>query len=76
MKLNAFKPDWLIYMPKILSASDDSYKEAYVEIPEQLIKLEIKNKLFISSTRVFNGYKISMLMRRQLPTQMIVCQSL
>ena len=57
MKLNAFESDWLIYMPKTLSASDNSYKEAYVEIPEQLLKLEIKNKLFISSTRVFNGYR-------------------
>lgn len=57
VKLDSFECDWLIYMPKTLSASYDSYQQAYIEIPEQLTKLEIKNKLFISSTRVFNGYK-------------------
>ena len=36
---------------KNLSASDNSYKEAYVGA-EQLINLEIKNKLFISSAGI------------------------
>lgn len=56
-KLNSFECDWLIYMPKTISASDDSYKNAYIEIPKSIAKLKIKDKLFISSTRVFNGYK-------------------
>ena len=66
-EFDSFECDWLIYMPKTLSASNDSYKYAYIELAERIAKLKIKNKLFISSTRVFNGYKNIIVDENTLP---------